>query len=354
MSEENLETQIDENEEVAVESSVDEHGYDKDDIRSVIAAEMDKHEAEESGKAALDNDSDRTNNGTKSEKRDDNGRFKKAESNPAENANAQDEAEPVEKSAPARNPWASWKKEAQSTLSQLPPETQRMIQEREEQFHKGIEQYKSDAQYGRQLNRALSPHMEYLNQIGVSPDVAIDKLIQAEKMLRTSDPQTRVQAFMKLAHDYGVDPNSLTNVPFDPYKYQLEQQLASQQAMLQQITQSRQIAEEAQLGQTIEQFAQGHEYFDEVRETMADLLDKGLAADLNDAYTKAVRLNDDVFSRTTQNSGQVNPIQRANNAAKAAKAAAVSVKGSPNGGLRPTEAKSTEEAVRQAMAALGL
>ena len=38
MSEENLETQIDENEEVAVESSVDEHGYDKDDIRSVIAA----------------------------------------------------------------------------------------------------------------------------------------------------------------------------------------------------------------------------------------------------------------------------------------------------------------------------
>lgn len=347
MTEENLETQIDESTEVA-ESSVDEHGYEKDDIRSVIAAEMDKHEAK-SAEEAENKPVDAEN------KRDDKGRFKKPETEAeAQGEVSADNAANVEESKPVRNPWASWKREAQSVLSALPPDTQRLIQEREEQFHKGIEQYKSDAQYGRTLNRALSPHMEYLNQIGVSPDVAIDKLIQAEKMLRTSDPQTRVQAFMKLAHDYGVDPNSLTNVPFDPYKYQLEQQLASQQAMLQQITQSRQVAEEAQLGQTIEQFAQTHEYFDEVRETMADLLDKGLASDLNDAYSKAVRLNDDVFSRTTQNSGQVNQIQRANNAAKAAKAAAVSVKGSPTGGMKATEAKSTEEAVRNAMAALGL
>ena len=43
MSEENLETQVDEIEEV-VESSVDDNGYDKDDIRSHIAAELDKLE----------------------------------------------------------------------------------------------------------------------------------------------------------------------------------------------------------------------------------------------------------------------------------------------------------------------
>jgi len=180
MSEENLETQIDENEEVA-ESSVDEHGYEKDDIRSHIAAEMDKLEAAEAEKAEEP---------VKSEKRDENGRFKKAEQ-PVETANEQ--ATEVESEKPVRNPWASWKKDAQSALSALPPETQRFIQEREEQFHKGIEQYKQDAQYGRTLGKALSPHMEYLNQIGVTPDVAIDKLIQAERMLRTSDPQTRTK-----------------------------------------------------------------------------------------------------------------------------------------------------------------
>lgn len=346
MSEENLETQIDENEEVAVESSVDEHGYEKDDIRSVIAAEMDKHEA------AAENAENNAEN-----KRDENGRFKKAESEASAPANEGNQAEPVEEVKQARNPWASWKREAQTVLSQLPPETQKLIQEREEQFHKGIEQYKADAYQGRTLGKALAPHMEYLNQVGVAPEQAITTLINAEKILRTADPQTKTNMFMKLAHDYGIDVNSLTNVPFDPYKYQLEQQLQAQQAQLAQIMQSRQIAEEAQLGQTIEQFAQTHEYFDEVRETMADLLDKGLASDLNDAYSKAVRLNDDVFSRQNANSqftGQTQQIQRANNAAKAAKAAAVQVKGSPVGGLKPTEAKSTEEAVRNAMAALGL
>ena len=50
MSEENLETQIDESTEVA-ESSVDSNGYEKDDIRSHIAAELDKLEAAEAEKA---------------------------------------------------------------------------------------------------------------------------------------------------------------------------------------------------------------------------------------------------------------------------------------------------------------
>lgn len=266
---------------------------------------------------------------------------------------SEDKPEPEDK--PQRNPFAAWKKPAQEALSQLPPETQQYIVEREQQFHKGIQQYKEDAQKGRSLGNALAPHMEYLNKLQVAPEVAVSKLIETERKLRTSDPETKAKEFVRLAHDYGIDLNSLTSVPFDPYHHNLEQQLAQQQQQLAQLSQSRQMAEEAQLGQTIEQFAQSHEHFDEVRETMADLLDKGFATDLNDAYAKAVRLNDDVFSRvSTQPTQQANPLQRANEAAKAAKASAVSVKGSPTGVTRAPEPKTTEEAVRQAMAQLGL
>lgn len=294
------------------------------------------------------------------EKRDDRGRFKPKEAEPQQETpdvakeapQKQSEGKPQE---PERNPFAAWKKPAQEALRALPPETQQYIVEREQQFHKGIQQYKEDAQKGRSLGNAIAPHLEYLQQLQVAPEVAISKLIEVEKTLRTSDPQTKAKEFVRLAHDYGIDLNSLTSVPFDPYHHQLEQRLAQQQAALEQITQSRQMAEEAQLGQTIEQFAQTHEHFDEVRETMADLLDKGFASDLNDAYAKAVRLNDDVFSRVSQQpTQQVNPIQRANEAAKAAKASAVSVKGSPTGVTRAPEPKTTEEAVRQAMANLGL
>lgn len=279
----------------------------------------------------------------------------KAEPEPAEEPAKAEESEskPEPEERPKeRNPFAAWKKPAQEAISKLPPETQQFIIEREQQFHKGIQQYKEDAQRGRSLGNALAPHMEYLSQLQVTPEHAISKLLEVEKTLRTSDAQTRAKEFVRLAHDYGVDLNSLTNVPFDPYHHNLERQLAEQQQMLTQLSQSRQMAEEAQLGQTIEQFAQTHEHFDEVRETMADLLDKGFASDLNDAYAKAVRLNDDLFGRI--NNPQVNNLQRANEAAKAAKASAVSVKGSPTGVTRPPEPKTTEEAVRQAMAQLGL
>ena len=317
------------------------------DTREFISRELDKLDAAESVKEPAGD-------------RDEKGRFAAKSQPEAPVAEEKPESEPEVKSEPEekpeepkRNPFAAWKKDAQAALTALPPETQQYIVEREQQFHKGIQQYKEDAIKGRTLSNALAPHMEYLNQLQVQPEQAISKLLETERVLRTSEPQAKIQAFMKLAHDYGIDVNNLTNAKFDPYSYQLEQKLAQQQSMLEQLSQSRQMAEEAQLGQTIEQFAQSHEYFEDVRETMADLLDKGLASDLNDAYAKAVRLNDDVFSRVQQ-APQIAQIQRANEAAKAAKASAVSVKGSPTGVTRPPEPKSTEEAVRQAMAQLGL
>ena len=317
------------------------------DTRDIVAREFDKlDQAEQVEQSA--------------ETRDDKGRFKPKEAEPQEETPDVAKETPQEESEqksqePERNPFAAWKKPAQEALRALPPETQQYIVEREQQFHKGIQQYKEDAQKGRSLGNAIAPHLEYLQQLQVAPEVAISKLIAVEKTLRTSDPQTKAKEFVRLAHDYGIDLNSLTSVPFDPYHHQLEQRLAQQQAALEQITQSRQMAEQAQLGQTIEQFAQSHEHFDDVRETMADLLDKGFASDLNDAYAKAVRLNDDVFSRVSQQpTQQINPILRANEAAKAAKASAVSVKGSPTGVSRAPEPKTTEEAVRQAMANLGL
>ena len=333
MSEQNLETQ----------GVVQE----PEDTRDVIAREFDKLDEAERAK-----EESSSNEPAKAEIKKPDLEASKPE-NQRENVENEPAKENLEPEKPQRNPFAAWKKPAQEALSQLPPETQQFIVEREQQFHKGIQQYKEDAQKGRVLSNALAPHMEYLQQLQVAPEVAINKLIATERKLRTSDPETKAKEFVRLAHDYGVDLNNLTNVQFDPYHHNLEQQLAHQQQLLNQLSQSRQMAEEAQLGQTIEQFAQTHEHFNEVRETMADLLDKGFATDLNDAYAKAVRLNDNLFGQVQQ-APQVNSFQRANEAAKAAKASAVSVKGSPTGVTRPPEPKTTEEAVRQAMANLGL
>jgi hypothetical protein len=306
------------------------------DIRDFVGDQLDKLDKQ---KAEVE---------TQSETRDEKGRF-------APKPVVEEQAPTQETEQPQRNPFSSWKKEAQAALSTLPPEIQKHITERESQFHKGIEQYKELANQGKVFSNAVKPHAEYLQQLGVSPDVAFDKLMQTEKMLRTGTPEQKAVMFQKLAHDYGMNLAALQNIPFDANSHQLQSKIAQLESQLSSFTQSKQIDEEARLNQTIQSFAEGKEYFDDVRETMADLLDKGLARDLEDAYTKAVRLNDDVFSKVSQQTQPVNnQALRADQAAKAAKAAAVSVKGSPSGVTRAPESKSTEDAVRIAMAELGL
>ena len=260
--------------------------------------------------------------------------------------------EEVKQEEPRRNPFSAWKKEAQSALSQLPPETQEYIIEREQQFHKGIQSYKNDAMFGRSVFNEVKPYLEEIEKQGLTIEKTVAHLLKAEKMLRQGSQEEKAMAFVALAHDYGIDINHMASVNFNPKEHQIQRQIAQQQMMLEQLSQSRQAEQEAQLGQTIEQFAQTREHFDEVRETMADLLEKGFASDLDDAYNKAIRLNDDLFSRVQQ--PKIANIQQANQAAKAAKAAAVSVKGSPVGVTRSAEPKSTEEAVREAMANMGL
>lgn len=295
--------------------------------------------------------------------RDESGKFskkpeeEKAEVKPDTEQKTEEQPEKPEEVKPVRNPYASWKKEAQAELSKLPENVQQMIQERETQFHKGIQQYKDDAVYGKQLKGALSQFEPYLQELGVTASQALPNLLNAERTLRKGNTQEKTQMIMQLMHDYGVDANSLAQTPFNPVEYQLRQQLAQLQGQVAGISQSRQMAEEANLGQTIEQFAQAHEYFYELNNDMADLFDRGVVSNMEEAYTLALRMNDDVFQKWQAGqhaNTERQRLEQANQAAKAAKASAVSVKGSPTGVTRAPEPKTTEEAVRQAMAASGL
>jgi hypothetical protein len=348
MSDENLATQVEEEVEV-----VETPSNEPEDIRDVVARELDKLEQAESKPETEE---------SKPDNRDEKGRFKAKE----ESSSAKEESEavseqpqveekPVEEKP--RNPFSSWKREAQEQLSKLDPTIQQYIIDREGQFHKGIEQYKADAQVGKVMKQVVEPFNDYFKQLGVEPTQAIPKILDYERRLRTSSQEAKTQMFMQMAHDYGVDVNALQQTPFNAQEYRLQQELAAMREQVAALGQHKQLSEEAQLGQTIQGFAQSHEYFEDVRETMADLLDRGLANDLEDAYAKSIRLNDDVFNRLQSQqtaNNQMQQIQRADQAAKAAKASAVSVKGAPTGITRAPEPKSTEDAVRLAMAQLGL
>jgi len=324
------------------------------DTRDIIAREIEKHESPEQK-------ADRT--------RDASGKFapkpavtEKAEvKEPTDKAEVKDTKNTAETKEttekPARNPFSAWKKEAQAALSALPPEVQNFIQEREGQFHKGIEKYKQEAHLARNINKAIAPHVEYMQQLGVTPDVAFANLLQTERTLRTGSPEQKAQMFRQLAHDYGIDASQVAQMPFDPKMHQLQQELAQMRMQMSNTQASQQSAEVGEIEQSIEQFSQSHEYFEDVKLHMADLLDKGFATNLDDAYAKAIRLNDEVFGKYQAKQLEESKRQdvlKADQAAKAAKAAAVSVRGAPTGVTHNPTPATTEDAVRQAMKLHGL
>jgi hypothetical protein len=278
--------------------------------------------------------------------------LEKAEAEQA-NPNSAQPPEPEaasEPDRPQRDPWKSWKKEAAAELSKLPSNVQNFIIERQEQFHRGIEQYKEAANYAKTIDKSIHQYKDYLNQLGVTPEVAFPNLLKTEHTLRMGNPQEKAEMLQKLAHDYGIDLGQLASMPYDAHLHQLKSQLDFTKAQLEASNSFRQGHEDAQIQGHIEDFAQGREYFEDVRLLMADLLDRGLATDLDDAYAKAVRMDENVFAKSQSKTR----LTQADQAAKAARAAAVSVKGSPVGVKTQAAPTSTEDAVRMAMRQHGI
>ena len=267
------------------------------------------------------------------------------------------EAKAAEPAKQDRNPWQSWKKDAQEKLNKLPKDVQDVILERQEQFHRGIEQYKEAANYAKTIDKSIAPYKEYMQSLGVTPEVAFPNLLKTEYTLRMGSPQDKVEMLQKLAHDYQIPMEALASVPFDPEMARLKSQLDYTRAQLEASNSFRQSHEDTQIQSHINEFAEGREYFEDARLLMADLLDRGLATDLDDAYDKAIRLDANLFNKVQQAQAlkaQKNSLAQANQAAKAAKAAAVSVKGSPSGVKTQVAPATTEDAVRMAMRQHGI
>jgi len=117
---------------------------------------------------------------------------------------------------------------------------------------------------------------------------------------------------------------------------QLQQALAP---MLQRESQQRQQSER-EVNQTVEAMAfdPKYPYFEEVREDMADIMEistrRGVAMTLDEAYSRATRMNPDVYGQLERQGNMTNANQQ-NLQAQRAKVAASSVTGSPaSGGMQ--------------------
>lgn len=255
--------------------------------------------------------------------RDEQGRFAKGAAPKAETPKPTGDlappTAPVDKPKPQRP--STWKKDHWESFDKLAAENPALaeyINQRESEYAKGVSTYKAEADRAREVMGAIDPFMPELQQHGINPGRWISDLGTAHKMLTLGTPQQKIQMFQKLAQDYRVPLQALMPQPqvdangqplpaapvdqFMPLLNPLYEQVNQLQGQLRSYQTHQEQQKQAQLQTQIQRFAEGKPHFEQVRETMAGLLQSGLAQDLDAAYAAAIRMpqHDDIFQAMQQ------------------------------------------------------
>ena len=221
--------------------------------------------------------------------------------------------------------------------------------QREAEYKKGVSAYKAEADNAKQLTDALGPFIPELQKHGIHPVAWIQNLGNAHYTLANGTYDQKVKMFHRLAEDYGIQLNSDSlQMPeqayVDPYQQQLMQQLQATQQQVQQLSAIREQEENARLMSEISRVSSNKErfpHFEMVREDMAQLLERGLAPNLETAYAKAVRMNDEAY-KLEQDKLLRSASSQASKAQQVAKAKATAVSPrsvTPSGQVSKTDAK---------------
>ena len=173
--------------------------------------------------------------------------------------------------------------------------------QRESEYKKGVSTYKAEADRARGYEEAIAPFVPELQAQNISPAAWINNLGRAHMILTKAPYEQKVQMFQRLAQDYGIQLNGEGVAPIqqDAYTQQLMNQLNQVNQEVSSIKSRFQQEENQRLTNEIERVrsdAEKFPHFDVVREEMAQLLELGKAQDLETAYKKAVRMNDDVWA----------------------------------------------------------
>ena len=312
--------------------------------------------------ALAEGDSQAENEDVQQQPRDDQGKFKGKE----EGIQAGPKSGP--KSSGERAP-ASWKPDVREHWATLPDGVRSEIHRREVEVQRTLQESAEARKNYEAVMKTISPYEAFIKAEGSNPIQAIDNLMSTAARLRTGTAPELAQLVAGIVNQFGVgrfgnnfieqlDSALAGQAPQVNHQQSeieqvLNQKLAPVQQMLTQFQQAQaqqQQRAQQQVVSEVEQFISQAEFGNDVREDMADILEvaqrRGINMSLQDAYKKAVMMNDNVRSVLTQRA-RTQTAQTHTQAAHRARSAAVSVSGAaPVGSMQAptTDVRSAIEA----------
>lgn len=182
----------------------------------------------------------------------------------------------------------SWSPKVRELWATLPEEVRREVVRREEASVNGVRKLQEEFAPVRQFTQSLAPFLQEYQQLGTHPAQHVHNVLAAERALRSGDINSKMEALLGIADQYGIPLrqaiNSAAGTELVPTKPAIP---AEVQRELEESRRFRESFQQQTVQQTIQSFGKTHEFFEDVRGTMADMLDAGVASDMEDAYEKA-------------------------------------------------------------------
>ena len=254
-------------------------------------------------------------------------------------------------------PPASWRPETREHWQKLPPQVQQEVLKREAEITRGLQETTSQRQAVEAFKELMSPFMPIaMGRYGGDVTGMIRQHAQTEMQLLNGTQADVAKAITNAIQEYGVGrfgkgfietlDGALVGIepqitPQEAIQRAVQQQMAPLQQAWQQATQNSQAQQAQAAAHEVSGFAQNAEFYDQVRNRMADMIEtaaaRGQGVTLEQAYVEACWSDPNVRGKLIERQGQMQAQQRTQ-AAQRARSAAVSVNGAPV----PRPAMSTE------------
>lgn len=257
---------------------------------------------------------------------------------------------------PVKDPLArapeAWKPEAREHWKDIPEGAKAEIIRHNQLVYDTLQRTSDERKFAQAVRGTIAPFEHMIKAEGGDPVKAIDNLLSTAALLRTGTADQIAGLVTQITNQYGIgrfgnqfierlDSALAGNAPrpenpeVAAMRQQYEREMAPLRQMQQQMQQQQQRAEyqqHMQAQQEIEQFQANAEFLNDVRMEMADIIDmgsqRGVNYTLQQAYDIACRAHPEI-SRVLAQREQAKTAQSLSNNAKKARAAAVSVGGSP-------------------------
>lgn len=268
----------------------------------------------------------------------------------------------------------TWSPQAREHWNTVPAEVREEVWKREKEVSRALTTSATARAFQNEFNQAMQPFMSFIQAEGVQPLQAATYMMQNAAILRVGSVQQKAELVANIIGQWGIDlqlldrmleaqmkgqryqpgpndnqappPNQIQAMINQAIQPLVQQQQQSQRALLQQV--------EAEVDAELNQFAAEHEFYEDVKDDMADILEvasrRGVKMTLTEAYERATLLSVPVRAVLDQRKAQASATE-AHKIAQQAKSGAFGVQNSAATGTTSMPAgEEIDDAIRWAVA----